>query len=223
MLDWFLLIAGAYAVGSIPFGLLIARTQGVDIRAHGSGNIGATNVGRVLGRRFGITCLILDALKGALPVLAAGHVSAALYANELADADAWGWIGVAMAAIAGHIYPVWIGFKGGKGVATSLGALLGLWPMLTLPAAGAAAVWGTVLVLTRYVGVASCAAAVSIPLLVTLVSRTGIWGDRAVVPAMTFSLVLAALVIWRHRGNLARTLRGTEPKSGSSYKPTDAP
>ena len=116
---WWTAIAVSFACGSTPFGVMIARSRGVDIRKEGSGNPGATNVGRVLGRRFGIACFLLDALKGATPVLLAGWLSGVIGrdAGEIAPAAAWGWMSVAVAAILGHCFSPFLGFRGGTGVA----------------------------------------------------------------------------------------------------------
>lgn len=209
-----LFILIAYLVGSIPFGLLLGRLRGVDLRAHGSGNIGATNAGRVLGRKWGLLCFMLDVLKGAVPVLCAGIWSGAISDPALSDRAETLWVSVAIAAILGHVFPIWLRFRGGKGVATSLGALLALYPIVTLPAAGALAVWLACVGVTRMVGVSSVAAAAALPLLVWLTSLTPVWEERAVRPALVLTALLAALVIWRHRGNLARALRGEEPRIG---------
>ena len=214
MLDWSLFVAAAYAVGSVPVGFLIGRARGVDLREAGSGNIGATNAGRVLGRRWGALCFLLDVLKGAAPVLAAGAWTGAIADERLGAADEAWWCGVALAAIVGHVCPVWLGFRGGKGVATSLGALGALWPIATVPAAAALAVWLGFAVATRYVGLSSVAAAVALPVAAWVASRTAVWGERAVWPALAMMTLLAGLVIWRHRGNLARTWRGEEPRIG---------
>ena len=221
MLGWFLFIAGAYLAGSVPFGLLLGRLKGVDLRAHGSKNIGATNAGRVLGKRWGLLCFALDVLKGALPTLAAGIWSGAIRDAALSPERETLWTAVALAAILGHVFPVWLGFRGGKGVATSLGALLALYPIVTLPVAAALAVWVICLKTTRYVGVSSVAAAAALPLLVLAVSQTPVWGERALFPVLVLTALLAALVIWRHRGNLSRTLRGEEPKVGSGARGSD--
>jgi len=216
---WLFFIAGAYLAGSIPFGLLLGRLRGVDLRAHGSKNIGATNAGRVLGRKWGALCFVLDVLKGALPTLAAGVWGATLSDATLSPQREALWTGVALAAILGHVFPVWLGFKGGKGVATSLGALLALYPIVTLPAAGALIVWLVSLRVTRYVGLSSVLAAAALPLLVIGASRTPVWEERAVLPVLGLTALLAALVIWRHTGNLARTFRGEEPRVGSGKNP----
>src|SRR5262245_15787887 len=134
-----LLILSSALSGSIPFGLLIARARGIDIRKHGSGNIGATNVWRVLGPGPGLLCLALDIAKGLIPTLAAGFALHLIPARALEPRDAWAWLGVVAAAILGHIFTPFASFKGGKGVATGLGALLGVWPFLTLPALGSLA------------------------------------------------------------------------------------
>ncbi len=214
MLDRFVFLLIAYLVGSVPVGLLIGKALGVDIREHGSGNIGATNAGRVLGQPWGAICFILDVLKGAGPTLAAGIWSGMLFdPGSSAAAQAW-WLGVALAAIAGHIFPVWLGFRGGKGVATSLGALLALWPITTLPTLFALLVWLGVARATRYVGVASVAAAAVLPGAVGMLSLTPLWNDRPIVPVLAAMSALAALVIWRHRGNLRRARAGQEPRIG---------
>jgi glycerol-3-phosphate acyltransferase PlsY len=219
MLDQFPFILFAYFIGSIPVGLLIGKARGVDIREHGSGNIGATNAGRVLGQPWGAICFILDVLKGAGPTLAAG-IWSGLIENpaDSVPAQIW-WLAVAFAAIAGHLFPVWLRFRGGKGVATSLGALLSLWPITTLPTVFALLVWVVVARVTRYVGVASVAAAAVLPGAIGVMSLTPLWGGRPVVPVLTATSLLAAIVIWRHRGNLKRTLAGEEPRIGERKPP----
>jgi glycerol-3-phosphate acyltransferase PlsY len=224
MMVWLLWLLGAYLLGAVPFGLLIGRVRGVDIRAHGSGNLGATNVGRVLGKPWGIGCFVLDLCKGLGPVLAY-HLSAA--GPGFAAGQAWlaalAWLAVGVAAVLGHIFPVWLKFKGGKGVATSLGALLGYYPVLTVPALIAAVIWLVVTKATAYVGLASVVAAVAMPVLAVAfglaVGRDP--GEVAVYGGVC--ALLAALVVVRHRGNLARLRAGTEAKvawADKSKKPT---
>jgi len=219
---WLPLIFAAYLAGSIPFGLIIGRFCGIDIREHGSKNIGATNVGRVLGRKCGGLCFALDVAKGAIPVLVAGGVTGVLGQplKETTQAEMWLWLAVAAAAVVGHMASVFIGFKGGKGVATAFGALGVMWPLLTLPALVALVVWYTALRLTRYVSVASMVAAVSLPIGTALaavppdMSNVG----EALIhasPLLIVTGVLAVLVVYRHRGNIARLRRGEEPKHGS--------
>lgn len=217
-MTWAAFILAALLSGSIPFGLLIARARGLDIRAHGSGNIGATNVGRTLGLKWGALCFALDFLKGFLPTLVCG-----LWANLIgdwapADGPASLWLLVLGASILGHIYSPWVRFKGGKGVATSLGAMLAFYPILTLPAAGAIGVWAASLRAWGYVSLASIFAAASIPLSVIAfplaVRAAGLAARPAAIswPALGASAALAALVIYRHRANIARLRRGTEPR-----------
>jgi len=207
---WPLLIVVGFAAGSIPFAWLIGRARGIDIRKHGSGNPGATNVGRVLGAKWGHLCLALDVAKGLGPTLAAGWAAGVLGKRALDTTDAGLWLAVAVACVLGHMFSPWLGFKGGKGVATGLGGMLGVFPALTVPATAALLVWIVSTRVTRYVGVSSCLAALAIPVAAALWAR----GDgRAVLVAGT--AILAALVIWKHRGNLRRTLAGEEPRVGS--------
>jgi len=134
-------IAAAYLIGSIPIGLLFASRRGVDIRKHGSGNIGATNVGRVLGRNWGWLCFVLDVLKGLLPVLGTGAWLGLLGEEaRITPLSLLLWLAVGVTAILGHMFSIFIGFRGGKGVATGFGALLGIHPILTWPVLGAIAV-----------------------------------------------------------------------------------
>jgi acyl-phosphate glycerol 3-phosphate acyltransferase len=183
-----------YLIGSIPFGYLVARARGVDIFHQGSGNIGATNVGRVLGRRFGVLVFVLDVAKGALPVLG----------TQLFDtAEARGWLGVlaGLAAFLGHLFPLYLGMRGGKGVATGTGVALMLVPGPTLAALG---VWILAVLATRYVSVASILAAIT--LATTQVAASNNWSD----PRTLFCLLAAVLVIVKHRSNISRLAEGRE-------------
>src|SRR5438874_758136 len=150
-----LIFLASYLLGAVPFGYLVARTRGVDIFRHGSGNIGATNVGRILGRRFGVLVFALDFAKGALPVVLAD--AAARQFQPAASA----YLGVAagLAAFLGHLFSPWLGFRGGKGVATAAGVVAVLVP---LPALGAVGVWVVLLAAFRYVSAASVAAALAL-------------------------------------------------------------
>ncbi|RME41783.1 MAG: glycerol-3-phosphate acyltransferase [Deltaproteobacteria bacterium] len=185
-----LFIVAAYLIGAIPTGVILARMAGIeDIRKVGSGNIGATNVYRTAGRKLGLLTLLGDALKGLIPVLV---TQAAGYAPTTVAL-------VAGAAFLGHCYPVYLGFKGGKGVATALGILLVLSPLTVLCALVLfVALVGT----TRYVSLGSISAAAAAPVLVLLFEDS----------SATFSVTLfiAALVIWRHRANIDRLIKGTE-------------
>jgi acyl phosphate:glycerol-3-phosphate acyltransferase len=181
-----------YLLGSIPFGLLLTRMAGLgDVRKIGSGNIGATNVLRTGNKGLAALTLLLDALKGTAAVLLAG-----LYGPELAAAAGLG-------AFLGHLYPVWLGFKGGKGVATYLGVLLGLaWPGALVFAVA----WLAVAFITRYSSLAALVAAVCVPLSLYLLDFTQ--------PALLF-VALSLLVFFKHRANIARLLQGTESRIGA--------
>lgn len=223
----------AFLLGSIPFGFIFGRIKGLDIREHGSGNIGATNVWRVLGRKFGIPCLILDALKGLIPVLLA--INLILIAGRevqlsLPMPEAWALllpepqattaqiihILTALFAVLGHSYSPWVQFKGGKGIATSAGVLIGLMPVGLLILL---AVWMILFLTTRYVSVASIGASLSLPLLTLYGSwhhgrlQDGTWNK----PLFVFACFIAVLATWKHRSNIKRLMAGTEnrftPKS----------
>jgi glycerol-3-phosphate acyltransferase PlsY len=218
---WLFFPLVAFLCGSIPFGLLIARSKGIDIRRHGSKNIGATNVGRVLGRRYGLICFGLDVLKGFAPTLAAGIAMGVAGRWGMAERGAWWWLGVMACAILGHMFSPWVGFRGGKGVATGLGAMLGVFPVLTVAGVGAFLVWIAAMAAWRYVSVASCLAAASLPGWVwvsmrwgRLVGDGGAGPDSAGAPFYVVTGVLALLVVWKHRGNLRRLWAGTEPRAG---------
>ena len=191
-----------YLFGSLPTGHLVGRFLGVDISKHGSGNIGATNVLRVLGRRWGYLVFFIDTLKGFLAVRAAFFlVQIAKIGVEHIEL-----VGIlaAVTCILGHTFPIWLRFKGGKGVATSAGALLGL-----MPAAIVAIffVWLIIFQLTRYVSLASIGAAVALPAVVGILILRKFVTDTAL---LYFSVLIAGVVIWRHRSNLKRLVNGTE-------------
>jgi len=205
----------AYLLGSIPFGYLIVRaTQGADIRETGSGGTGATNVSRRAGKVAGVLTLVLDALKGAAAVLFARMILGPTLMGP-SDSGAglgseWWIAGVAVFVIVGHMFPVWLGFRGGKGVATGVGVFLVLAP---LALAGAGVIFLAVVLSTRYVSLASITAASTIPLFVWLqhglVSPVnGLW------PIMSSAILIAALIIFAHRANIQRLARGTETKFG---------
>lgn len=210
---WLLWLALAYLLGSIPFGLLIGYSRGIDIRKHGSGNVGATNVGRTLGRKWGILCFTLDVVKGLFPVLTYGLTRGDFDATASPVVAELQWLGIAAAAMIGHVFPVWLGFRGGKGVATGLGALLGLWPVLTIPALLAGVVWFVTIRATGYVSLASITAAASLPLLAaaSTIYRGLSGGEVAVYIGLT--ALLAGLVIFRHRSNITKLRAGTEPRA----------
>jgi acyl phosphate:glycerol-3-phosphate acyltransferase len=200
-----LLILGAYLLGAIPFGFLVAGARGVDIRKVGSGNIGATNVGRVLGKKWGFLVFGLDLLKGLAPTLTARllHHGEGMEFIPLTVAL------TGLAAIAGHNWPVYLRFKGGKGVATSAGVFLALFWQGTLIALG---VWLVCLAITRYVSVSSIVAAVAL-LAGALWLRPDALGKGVYLTG--FAALAAVLSIARHRSNLVRLWHGTEPKVGA--------
>ena len=216
---WAALPVAAYLVGSFPTAHLLARSRGVDLGAVGSKNYGATNLGRTLGRSWGILCFMIDATKGALPVVLGGWLLGALGAPSggVTTATAWCWLATALAAILGHTLSPWIGFKGGKGVATGFGALAAMWPVLTLPAGLAILLWAAILAVSRIISLASMVAAISIPcsVLVAALAANGLAGVRAAVPFLVATGVIAAFVVWKHRSNIARMRAGTEPKVGA--------
>lgn len=224
---WIVGFLAGLAIGSVPFGLIIGWARGVDIRAHGSGNIGATNVGRVLGIRFFALCFLLDMLKGLVPTLAVGFAAGTLGKLELPTPQALGLVTVMLAPVLGHMFSPFVGFRGGKGVATGVGALLGVYPIMTIPAVGALFAFLLVLALWRYVSAASCVAAASIPAWVFIefkhaqnLKLVSDWFK----PGAPFFLVgfgLAALVLWKHRSNLGRLLRGEEPRIGGRKSQPD--
>lgn len=194
---WWLPFA-AYFLGSIPFGYLIVRLSGRgDVRRHGSGNIGATNVARVGGTFSGLLTLALDAAKGYFAVWLAAAAT---------DGNIRWMMAAALLALIGHLFPAWLRFRGGRGVATGAGVFL---PVCWQAVAGAAVVFLIVVALWRFVSLASIAAAASLPMLVYLLYAPG-HAPPAIVSAVTSAAMV--LVIWRHRANIARLLDGSEPR-----------
>jgi len=202
-------LISAYLLGSIPFGYAIARSRGVNILQQGSGNIGATNVGRVLGKKWGILVFLLDFAKGALPVLLAKQL-------RFAEVEEFLWpntlpVLAGIATFLGHLFPVYLGFRGGKGVATGAGVIAILVPPWTL---AALASWGLTLWWSRYVSLASLVAAVVL-LTLQLTATPQPWSPENRVISL-FCLVATLLVFLRHGSNIQRLLRGTENRLGSS-------
>ncbi|HEX5966416.1 MAG TPA: glycerol-3-phosphate 1-O-acyltransferase PlsY [Pyrinomonadaceae bacterium] len=193
-----LVVIIAYLIGSIPFGYLIVRARGGgDVRETGSGGTGATNVSRRAGKAAGVFTLILDALKGAMAVVIAKRVLTG-------DNTEWLIAVVAIAVIVGHIFPVWLGFRGGKGVATGVGVFLALVPLAVL---FAGVIFVAVVALTKYVSLGSILAAATIPVFVWLFAL-----EVDLKPLLSASVVGALLIIFAHRGNIARLLNGTESR-----------
>ena len=193
----FLTILTAYLIGAIPFGFLIARMRGVNIFEHGSGNIGATNVMRALGKGPGITVLLIDAAKGFLPVWMAPRIFRDVNQSALE-------ITCCVFVIAGHNWTCWLKFKGGKGVATSAGALLAFLPGPMLCAMG---VWVIVFGIWRYVSLASITAAVAMPI--------ATWFIKKDMTLLIFTAILGVVAIYKHKTNIQRLLAGTENRVGA--------
>jgi glycerol-3-phosphate acyltransferase PlsY len=194
MQPWLLVLA-AYFVGALPIGLLVAKWwKGIDIRDHGSGNIGATNVFRVCGKTAGSVVFVLDVLKGLWPPLAA---------QAMGLSPAW-QVGAGLAGILGHSLSPFLGFKGGKGIATSLGVLFGVAWQVGL---SAWALWAAAVLITRYVSVASILAAVSLTPFMLLFYPSDI-------ARLTLAVVAGAFAIYRHRANIERLRNGTENRFG---------
>ena len=199
-LNLVLISIAAYLLGSIPFGLLFAWLfSGPDVRAAGSGNIGAANVARVVGKSAGILTLIFDAGKGSAAVWLAAR-----YSEENA---AWMMI-AGIAALAGHCFPVWLKFRGGKGVATAAGVFLILSPLATL---GAVLLFLAIVGSWRYVSLGSISAATAMPLLMYF-----LWapGHAPPLPVSFGTLLAAVLIVWNHRANIQRLVAGEEPRFG---------
>ena len=210
-----ILIIGSYLLGSIPFGLLIARAHGKDLRSIGSGNIGATNVSRALGRNWAYLCFLLDVLKGMLPMLVTLYLAAPLSTQSQSERVVllWLWLAAGCAAILGHIFPIYLKLKGGKGVATSFGVALGLWPYYTICASFAIASWAVVVLIWRYVSLASIAASVTFPLVLILaIILSPGWDFVSLWPLLIAATAIPLMVIIRHRENIKRLIAGTESK-----------
>lgn len=193
-----LVVIIAYLIGSIPFGYLIVRAKGGgDVRDTGSGGTGATNVSRRAGKAAGVVTLILDALKGAIAVIIAQLILKG-------DDTTWLPAAAAIAVIVGHVFPVWLRFRGGKGVATGVGVFLMLAPLAVL---FAGVIFVTVVALTKYVSLGSILAAATVPLFVWLFVL-----EVDLRPVLAASITGALLILFAHRGNIARLLNGTEPR-----------
>jgi glycerol-3-phosphate acyltransferase PlsY len=200
---YILIALAAYLLGSIPTGYLVARAKGVDIRTVGSGNIGATNVFRILGKPAGIFVLLVDALKGwvAVRIAAFWLVDTLLPPDSLGGSREISAIIAALFAVLGHNYTCWLRFKGGKGIATSAGVLTALvpWALLII-----LATWIVVFVLTRYVSLGSLAAAAVLPF--------ATWFTTQSILLTVVTSAMSALAIYKHKGNIQRLLNGTESR-----------
>ncbi len=212
LLGW---LVASYLVGAIPTSYLVGRAfKGIDLRQHGSKNLGATNVYRVMGWKYAIPVGVFDVLKGAVPVWIFGpHVSGA--AHEIASLPAGTdqyLLACGLAAVLGHVFSVFVRFKGGKGVATGAGVVLGVAPYAFLVVL---AVWVALVALTGYVSVGSIAAAAVFPLALFLLHP-----ERR--PTLWLYVVLAALIVWLHRANIRRLVAGTENRFGRRGRPASA-
>lgn len=193
------LVAFAYILGSVPFGLVIAKVfYRVDIRKHGSGNIGATNCYRTLGPVAGISVLTADVLKAMIPIFIAQAVL-----SGTPDIVPLMSVIVGLSAVIGHSYSIFLGFSGGKGMATASGIILALWPWAAPILVG---LWALIIALTRYVSLASIIVAITLPVLVAILYPSKVY--------IVFSVVVGAVVVYRHRSNISRLLEGTELKMG---------
>lgn len=190
----------SYLLGSIPFGLLIARSRGIDIRKEGSGNIGATNVMRVVGKGWGITTLVLDACKGLIATVAFPMIWI-----DVAAIPIWLRLACGCAAIFGHSFPLYLKFKGGKGVATSAGVLIGVAPAAFGFGIG---VFALLFGVFRYVSLGSICASIVVPIASYFLYRDGMTPD----PRTYVLCGLGLIVIWRHKANIKRLLQGTESR-----------
>lgn len=209
-----ILIITAYLLGSVPFALIFAKAHGKDLRKIGSGNIGATNLARALGKKWGYLCFFLDALKGLVPTL----IATSIISSPPSISELFLCLLVAIAAISGHVFPLYINFKGGKGVATSFGVALGLWPYYTICAAVAAVIWTIVVLLWRYISLASIVASVAFPITLTIVIKLRPdWNFANLWPLLTAAIAIPLMVVIRHTENIKRIIAGTESKiSGKS-------
>jgi len=206
------LLVAAYLVGGIPFGFIIARHRGVDLRKAGSGNVGATNVGRVLGKKWGVLVFILDLGKGALvSIVAAKMASSHSESETMRD---WIWLACGASCIVGSVFPIYLQFQNGKGVTASLGVVLGIYPYLTLPGLLALALWVIVVKVSGYVSLASLSAAVFLPLGYTVMAWFAPWPLSVHYPLLALQATLSVLVFIRHRENIRRLLAGTENRIG---------
>jgi glycerol-3-phosphate acyltransferase PlsY len=213
----------AFLCGSIPFGWIFGKCKGIDIRQHGSGNIGATNVWRVLGKSYGIPCFLLDVLKGLVPTMIGLSL---IHYDGMKNPMSWEILRskaelhpmltaqliqvlTGLCTILGHNYSPWVGFKGGKGIATSAGVLIALMPAAVVILI---AIWSIVFFFSRYVSLSSIIAAGALPLLTVWGSyfhgkfADGTWNK----PLLAFSVLIAALAIYKHRSNITRLRNGTE-------------
>jgi glycerol-3-phosphate acyltransferase PlsY len=201
---WFLIIVSSYLIGSVPWGFILARARGIDIRDQGSGNIGAANAARVMGRKWGYAVFLCDFLKGFLSVKLGQLISGSFGVDPVLAS-----VLAATAAVIGHDFPVWLGFKGGKGIATLAGVVLGVFSPLVCVSFGI--VWVVVFLLGRYTSLASICAVIALPIVAALIVAKNQAGFQLMIG---FCVFMAALALWKHRSNIVRLLNGTENRFG---------
>jgi glycerol-3-phosphate acyltransferase PlsY len=209
-----ILLPVSYLIGAIPFGLIVGLSKGIDVRKAGSGNIGASNVGRLLGRKYFVIVFTLDLGKGLLPALAAGFVVGFKATDPTLELL---WLIVAYAAMVGHMFSIFLGFKGGKGVATAAGVLLGIFPYFTIPAVFGLTLWYVIFKITRYISVASIIGSSSLPvfyIIIGLIAGWPVFGRQ--LPLLIAASLMALMIVVKHRGNIARLMAGTENRAPKS-------
>ena len=203
---WLVIVILCYLIGSFPSGYLVGKSQGIDIRQHGSGNIGATNVLRVMGKKWGYLVFFCDSLKGFISVKAGVWLAASAGGDTTLAGVLAG-----ICCIVGHNYTVWLHFKGGKGIATSIGVLLAIVPIVIVLVV--LIVWVAVFFVWKYVSLASICAALSLPVAVLALFPFVGHGNYWVL--LVFSLIVAGLAVWRHRSNIDRLFHGKENRFGT--------
>jgi glycerol-3-phosphate acyltransferase PlsY len=207
-----ILIPLSYLIGSIPFGLLVGLSHGIDVRKAGSGNIGASNVGRLLGKKYFFLVFFLDMLKSLVPMAVASYL--VLHDGRPRDWQIYLlWLAVGFAAVIGHMFSVFLKFKGGKGVATSAGMMLGLYPYFTFPGVIAIGLFVVVLVVWDMISLGSIIAACAFPIIYLAIGLLEGWPVFASqLPLLIFAAVIALMITLKHRSNISRIRAGTENK-----------
>jgi len=204
------MIIVSYLIGSISFAMIIAKVHRVDLRSIGSGNLGATNLSRAVGKKWAYICFVMDVIKGFLPVLAAKFL---LIENSANAVELSLWLAVGVGAILGHVFPVYLKFKGGKGVATSFGVVLGIWPYYTIPGLIVFAIWAAAVLIWKYISLASIIASSVFPIiLIVFTAVLDEWYFQNLWPLIVSAVLLGGLVIFLHRKNITRLAAGTENK-----------
>ncbi len=205
-----ILIAASYLIGSISFARLIAKMHGRDLCQIGSGNLGATNLARACGKKWAYLCFGLDVLKGFVPSFTAKFI---LISDSVTPAALALWLAVGAAAVLGHVFPFYLKFKGGKGVATSFGMVLGIWPYYAVPGLICFALWAVIVLTWRYISLGSVITAAVFPLIMIILTAVlKSWHFDTVWPLIAAAVILCSLVIFLHRTNIKRLLTGTENK-----------